>query len=143
MIRTALFVLLFLCPWILGAQTLDQEEVLNTSLEQFEYKKQTKRSVLSFKERSFWYKINPLSYVSIGLMFTYQRGISPQLGSSCGYHNSCSEHAKLCVQEYGLFKGVFLGFYQFQSCTSKAGYDYPDFRINEDGAIINPPIWEE
>lgn len=143
MIRYSLLVLLFVSSLIGKAQAIDQEVILNSSLDKFDYQKASKRSVLSFKERSIWYKINPLSYVSIGLMYTYQRGISPQLGSSCGYHNSCSEHAKLCVQEYGIFKGVFLGFYQFQSCTSKAGYDYPDFRINEQGAIINPAKWEK
>ncbi len=71
-------------------------------------------------------------------MFTYQRFVSQQLGSECSYETSCSEHAKKSVEKHGIFKGVFLGFYQFQSCTSKAGYDHPDHNINKVGKIINP-----
>ena len=37
---------------------------------------------MSFKEKSFFYKINPISYASIILMFGYQRLISKQIGAA-------------------------------------------------------------
>lgn len=119
-------------------QVLKNDSLLDNTFSSYTYSKRSYRTVLSFKDRSVWYKINPLSYVSIGLMYTYQRFVSQQLGSVCSYETSCSEHAKLAVQRHGIFKGVFLGFYQFQSCTSKAGYDHPDHKINHRGKIINP-----
>ena len=134
-------ILVVICFAILNnvnSQNLNRDSVLTNSFQKHEYFKTPYRSVLSFKKRSIWYKINPLSYVSIGLMLTYQRFVSQQLGSECSYETSCSEHAKKSVEYHGIFKGIFLGFYQFQSCTSKAGYDHPDHNINKLGKVINP-----
>jgi putative component of membrane protein insertase Oxa1/YidC/SpoIIIJ protein YidD len=133
----SLIILAFFC-YNTNAQSLNSDSFLNNSFNHFEHHKSPLRGALSFKERSIWYKINPLSYVSIGFMFTYQRFVSQQLGSECSYETSCSEHAKKSVEKHGIFKGIFLGFYQFQSCTSKAGYDHPDHTINKKGKIINP-----
>ena len=133
-----LAVICFAISYNVNSQNLNRDSVLTNSFTNYEYFKTPYRSLLSFKERSIWYKINPLSYVSIVLMFTYQRFVSQQLGSECSYETSCSEHAKKSVEHHGIFKGVFLGFYQFQSCTSKAGYDYPDHNINKLGKVINP-----
>jgi putative component of membrane protein insertase Oxa1/YidC/SpoIIIJ protein YidD len=71
-------------------------------------------------------------------MFGYQRFISQQLGSECAFEITCSEHAKMAVERYGIFKGSLIGFYQLQSCTAKTGYDYPNHSINKKGEIINP-----
>lgn len=133
-----LALVLMFCNKISKAQGLSEDSLLKNTFSSFEYEKPKFRTVLSFKDRSFLYKINPLSYVSIGFMFTYQRFVSQQLGSICSYETSCSEHAKKAVEKHGIFKGVFLGFYQFQSCTSKSGYDHPDHNINKEGKIINP-----
>ena len=93
---------------------------------------------MSFKEKSFFYKINPISYASIILMFGYQRLISKQIGADCPYELSCSEHAKKAIEKKGFIRGAILGFYQLQSCTPRTGYDFPNHSINPDGRIINP-----
>lgn len=133
--------LLCLCFTFLGvakAQSFLTDSLLSNSFEEYTFDKYKVRSVLSFKERSVWYKVNPFSYVSIGLMFGYQRFISQQLGSECAFETTCSEHAKKAVERYGIFKGSLIGFYQLQSCTAKTGYDYPNQSINKKGEIINP-----
>ena len=136
-----IYILVIICFLIsnkVSSQNLSNDSVLSNSFANYEYQKTPYRSVLSFKDRSIWYKINPLSYVSIGLIFAYQRFVSQQLGTECSYETSCSEYAKKSVEYHGIFKGVFLGFYQFQSCTSKVGYDHPDHNINKLGKVINP-----
>ena len=134
-------ILLCLCFAFLGgvkAQSFLTDSLLSNSFQDYTYDKYKARSVLNFKERSILYKMNPFSYVSIGLMFGYQRFISQQLGSECAFETTCSEHAKKAVERYGIFKGSLIGFYQLQSCTAQTGYDYPDHSINEKGEIINP-----
>ena len=133
----------FFFKFDVNAQDLKIDSILKNSFNQYDYSKPVLRKALSFKERSVWYKINPLSYVSIGLMYTYQRFVSQQLGSECAYETSCSQHAKLSVEKHGIFKGVFLGFYQFQSCSPKVGYDHPDHNINKLGKIINPVVLKD
>lgn len=120
------------------AQLLSPKSLLESNFAKYQIDTVKLRSVMSFKERSFWYKINPFSYASIGLMFGYQRIISQQIGADCPYELSCSEHAKKAIENYGILKGAVLGFYQLQSCTPKTGYDFPNHAINLDGRIINP-----
>lgn len=134
------FVLGFCCLFTISvkAQNLSTDSLLVSSFSEYRYEKVSPRSLMSFKNRSIWYKINPISYLSIGLMLAYQRFLSRQLGSQCAYEISCSEHAKKTIERYGLLKGLILGFYQLQSCTPKTGYDFQDHDINSDGEIINP-----
>jgi len=120
------------------AQNLSNDSLLFSSFSQYQYKKVSPRTLMSFKNRSLLYKLNPISFVSIGFMLAYQRFLSQQLSSQCAYETSCSEHAKKTIERYGLLKGLFLGFYQLQSCTPKTGYDFQDHDINSAGEIINP-----
>lgn len=126
-----------------SAQILSPDSLLKSNFETYQYQKVKPRAFMSFKDKSIWYKINPLSYTGAGLMFGYQRLISQQLGSECAYETSCSQHAKKAIEEYGLLKGSMLGFYQLQSCTPKTGYDFPPHAINKDGEIINPVVLNE
>ncbi len=92
-----------------------------------------------------WQKINPFHYLSIGLMFTYQRVITQQLNGSCVYENSCSQYTKYAVNYYGIVKGTFLGFNQLQTCYPTSFIDYPDHKINPQLKIINsiPILYED
>jgi len=134
--KLILFCFVFLVE--LKAQSFLTDSILSNSFEEYHFDKYKVRSVLNFKERSIWNKMNPFSYVSVGLMFAYQRFISQQLGSECAFETTCSEHAKRAVEHYGILKGSLIGFYQLQSCTAKTGYDYPNQSINDEGEIINP-----
>lgn len=134
--KLILFCFVFLVE--LKAQSFLTDSILSNSFEEYHFDKYKVRSVLNFKERSIWNKMNPFSYVSVGLMFVYQRFISQQLGSECAFETTCSEHAKRAMEHYGILKGSLIGFYQLQSCTAKTGYDYPNQSINDEGEIINP-----
>lgn len=136
-----MFLLSLCCYFLMGsakAQLLSTNTLLQSNFKEYQIDTVKLRSVMSFKEKSFWYKVNPFSYASIGLMFGYQRLISQQIGADCPYELSCSEHAKKAIERHGILKGSVLGFYQLQSCTPKTGYDFPNHSINSDGRIINP-----
>lgn len=120
------------------AQLVSADALLESNFSEYQSKETKPRSVMTFKDRSFLSIINPFSYASIGLMFTYQRLVSQQIGADCPYELSCSEHAKRAVERYGILKGAMIGFYQLQSCSPRTGYDFPDHAINSDGRIINP-----
>jgi putative component of membrane protein insertase Oxa1/YidC/SpoIIIJ protein YidD len=113
------------------------QQLLDNTFEPLHFEKTPYRSVMKVKKKNFIQKVNPIPYLSSGLMFTYQRFLSPQLQANCMYHTSCSEYAKISVEQLGLFKGVMLGFYQFQSCFSRVNYDYPEYKIGQDHKIIN------
>ena len=135
------FLVLGFCYFLtknVNAQNLSNDSLLLSSFSEYKYKKASPRSFMSFKNRSLWYKVNPISYASIGLMLVYQRFLSQQLGAQCAYEISCSEHAKKAIERYGILKGLMFGFYQLQSCTPKTGYDFQDHAINKEGEIINP-----
>ena len=88
--------------------------------------------------------INPFNYISIGLMFTYQRVITQQLNGSCAYENSCSQFTKKAINYYGLVKGSLIGLNQLQTCYPTSYLDYPNHKINHNLKIKNPiPVLNE
>ena len=55
----------------------------------------------------------------------YQFFISPWLGTNCCYIPTCSEYTKDAVNNFGVLRGVFLGFKRILKCNpfSAGGYD--------------------
>jgi len=101
------------------------------------------RSVMQPKKNTLQH-INPFNYISIGLMFTYQRVITQQLNGSCAYENSCSQFTKKAINYYGLVKGSLIGLNQLQTCYPTSYLDYPDHKINHNLKIKNPiPVLNE
>jgi len=138
------FLLCFLLFTVSGVNAQGQnlgldvgQQILKNTFEPLHYEKTPFRSVMKVKNKNFVQKINPIPYLSTGLMFTYQRYLSPQLQATCMYQTSCSEYTKISVEQLGLFQGVMLGFYQFQSCFSRVNYDYPEYKIDHDHKIVN------
>lgn len=113
------------------------QETLGKFFHKYEHHEHGKRTVMKTKNRNFFQKINPLPYVSVGLMFIYQRAITQQLDGECAYHNSCSQYTKYSVEKLGLLKGVLLGFYQLQTCFPTSFKDYPDYKVTDDLKILN------
>jgi len=52
----------------------------------------------------------------------YQKFISPVLGPSCRYQPTCSHYMIEAVQEWGLFKGTWLGLRRIGRCHPWAGF---------------------
>ncbi len=101
-----------------------------------EYKVLPKRKVLSLKNKGFISKINPVTYLSAGLLFVYQRTLSEQIQAECMYQTSCSSYTKLQMEQNG-FRGFLLGFHQLNNCVASAIDDYPSCMISNENKVIN------
>ena len=91
------------------------------------------------KSNSYILRYNPVSLVFSGLMYTYQRWISPQVSADCLYSPSCSEYSKLLFREYGFFKGIFTSADRLMRCDrisattlNPISVDDNDGKIHED-----------
>lgn len=113
-----------------------KNNLLSQTFSEFSYKPKEKRKILE-KPKSTIGKLNPLFYLSAGLLITYQNIISEQIQADCMYEISCSQYAKFSIQKYGIIRGTLLGFHQLNNCIPSAIYDYPDFKINKDEKIMN------
>ena len=75
-----------------------------------------------------------LAWVALGLIFIYQRLISPVLtaffGSGCRFHPTCSEFARLAVLRYGVRRGCLMTISRLSRCHPfhPGGYDPPELR---------------
>lgn len=69
----------------------------------------------------------PLSLrLAISLIRSYQKRISPKLGSRCVYEPSCSHYAELALRKYGLKKGVAKTIKRLLRCRPpNGGHDLP------------------
>ncbi|MBT8191328.1 MAG: membrane protein insertion efficiency factor YidD [Bacteroidia bacterium] len=76
---------------------------------------------------------NPLRYIIILPVRLYQVLISPILGPTCRYKPTCSHYMLQAIEEWGLFKGFFLGIKRILRCHpwGSSGYD-PVPRKEED-----------
>jgi len=77
-------------------------------------------------------QLNPLAWTLGGLMFTYQRLISPQLPSDCLYDHHCSAFSKELIGEYGLLKGVLLTSDRLCRCNRVSAVDVHPLEVNPD-----------
>jgi putative membrane protein insertion efficiency factor len=67
-----------------------------------------------------------LSFILIKIINFYQKHISPDTGflkrtgffkkSVCVFYPTCSEYTKQALEEYGFFKGLFLGIQRVLRC---------------------------
>ena len=85
-------------------------------------------------------RYNPISLVLKGSMLLYQNVLSPQLSRDCPYEITCSNYAKLAIQQYGAVKGIFMGADRIMRCNRIAVLDVDPLSINEfTGKISDPP----
>ena len=68
---------------------------------------------------------NILKKIFIFPVRLYQLGISPLLGSHCRHAPSCSQYTIEAIQEWGPFKGTWLGIKRIARCHpwGTSGYD--------------------
>lgn len=95
-----------------------------------------------FKESKSYIKYNPITAVPGGLMYLYQKIISPQIFADCLYENSCSKFSVQVIRRYGLFKGISLSADRLSRCNQFAGEDINPVRINpETNRVIDNVEW--
>jgi putative membrane protein insertion efficiency factor len=63
--------------------------------------------------------------ILLALIATYQRLLSPLLGSRCRFHPSCSAYARTAVARFGPARGGLLAAWRLARCQpfSAGGFD--------------------
>jgi putative membrane protein insertion efficiency factor len=63
----------------------------------------------------------------VGLIWVYQRTLSPMLGNACRFEPSCSRYMVECLRKYGLFRGLAKGLRRVSRCHpwNPGGFDPP------------------
>lgn len=61
------------------------------------------------------------------LIAFYQRVLSPLLGPRCRFEPSCSQYTAVCIQRFGLLRGIRLGVSRIGRCHPfhPGGHDPP------------------
>ncbi|MEE4177988.1 MAG: membrane protein insertion efficiency factor YidD [Bacteroides sp.] len=96
--------------------------------------------LLETRSGSWLARYNPFSLTFTGLMFVYQRYVSPQLPSECLYETSCSHFSKNLIREYGLMRGVFFTADRLTRCNRVAALDVHPLVIGEQSGKIRESV---
>lgn len=66
-----------------------------------------------------------MKYLILRLIKFYQKFISPMLGKKCRFYPTCSAYTYEAIEEYGVFKGLYLGIKRISKCHpfNEGGYD--------------------
>ena len=112
-------------------------KISQTVLEEFHYKEKPKRKLLNLEHAKWSTKLNPLTYLAVGLMYGYQNVLSEQISANCTYQISCSEMTKKSIEKYGLIKGTLFGLHQLTNCSRSILKDHCEHVISPDNKIIN------
>jgi len=71
--------------------------------------------------------------VALGAITIYQRRVSPLLPSACRFAPTCSEYARISLEEYGLLRGIGLATWRLMRCHPfhPGGDDPPPTRARQ------------
>jgi putative component of membrane protein insertase Oxa1/YidC/SpoIIIJ protein YidD len=141
MLKTSFYILLFcyVASSALYAQSADSTvttQLLSNTFNEFTPAPIYKRPFMQ-PQTSMLKKLNPLIYISGGLLFLYQNIASEQIQATCTYHISCSENMKLQIKRKGLLAGMLSGLNQLNNCAPSVLNDYPAYKITPNYTINN------
>lgn len=91
---------------------------------------------LRTRSDNFLIRNNPVSLLFGGLMYTYQRFISPQLPSECLYVHNCSNFSRDLIYRYGLVKGIFTTSDRLMRCNRISALDVHPLMIDENSGKV-------
>jgi len=95
------------------------------------------RKLLNLRDANWKTKFNPLTYLAVGLMYTYQNVVSEQISAECNYEISCSEMTKKSIEAYGIVKGTLIGLHQLTNCFPGMKYEHCNHALSANNKIIN------
>ena len=129
---TAIFLALFSLINISKGQDLlnDLDLIEEARLENEHYHRRNVRFGIT-GSKNVIIKYNPVSLALGGLMYFYQKGISPQFFAGCLYHPSCSEYSRNLIKEFGVLKGVPCSADRLMRCNYPAALDIPMWKVNQ------------
>jgi putative component of membrane protein insertase Oxa1/YidC/SpoIIIJ protein YidD len=133
-----LFSLLILDNECQGQNEIDEIQLLKD--QNFVEKKFDRRKVtyLFASNRNVLVKYNPISLTFGGLLFFYQKAISPQISVDCPYEINCSNFSKRCIQHFGLLKGISLTADRLTRCSQFTLIDLKQIDFSSKKKIIDP-----
>ena len=116
----------------------DKELMLRQNFSETKFETKRKVTFLLSKNKNPIVRYNPVSLTFGGLLFMYQKFLSPQISVNCPYNPSCSGFSKNSILRYGLIKGIALSADRLTRCNSLAAHDisFLDFK---DGKIDDSP----
>lgn len=82
-------------------------------------------------------KYNPVSLFFGGLLFFYQKAVSPQISVDCPYEINCSNFSKRSIRKYGLLKGLALTADRLTRCTPYTLIDLSPIQLSRKNKIID------
>ncbi len=68
----------------------------------------------------------------LGLVWVYQKGISPLIGTNCRFEPSCSAYAREALGKFGGFRGGWLALRRISRCHPWGGSGYDPVPPRED-----------
>lgn len=92
------------------------------------------------RSNNFFIRYNPVSLTFGGLMYVYQRFVSPQLPSECLYEHNCSDFSRELIYKYGLAKGVFTTSDRLMRCNRLSALDVHPLLVNEKTGKVKETI---
>ena len=74
----------------------------------------------------YWF-VNPLSWIALAALGTYQLCIPACYKPKCRFTPTCSRYLALAIRKYGLLAGTKLGWNRFRHCIGfvPGGEDWP------------------
>ena len=131
---------LLVTGWSLQAQVIKTDSTLLAQQNFCQENFVTKRKVtfLLSERKNPIIRYNPVSLTFSGLLFVYQKFLSPQISANCPYNPSCSSFSKNAILRFGFIKGIALSADRLMRCNSIAAKDLSILDI-KNGKIDDAP----
>lgn len=112
----------------------------NKNPSEFDHIHQHNVRFMRSRSGSFIARNNPVSLFFGGMMFVYQKYVSPQLPSECLYTESCSHFSQSLIARYGLMKGVFATSDRLMRCNRISALDVHPLFIDENSGRVKESV---
>lgn len=108
----------------------NKELLLKQNFTEAQFESKRKVTFLLSRKKNPVIRYNPVSLTFGGLLFIYQKFLSPQISTNCPYHPGCSSFSKNSITRYGFIKGIALSADRLTRCNALAAKDvsFLDFK---------------
>jgi uncharacterized protein len=121
----------FLMPTARAVEPATDAALIMKRLDDHAARQDERVTFMQFRSERRVMRYNPMALALGGMMFIYQRFLSPQLPSECLYHPSCSSFSKSLISEYGLVVGIAATADRLMRCNRVAVFDIHPMHLDE------------